>query len=101
MHDDLYLKVVKIKLLILLCEIIYKISYSVMSSTSVCLELLGINEVRDYQQQFIELIRQKSDAFIILPTGSGKSLAYQLAPFLTGKRLKFYSSLTALDATYR
>ncbi|MDE0087337.1 MAG: DNA helicase RecQ [Candidatus Poribacteria bacterium] len=51
-------------------------------STQTPLEILtnvfGHDQFRPFQEEIIELILSRQDAFIVLPTGGGKSLCYQL-----------------------
>ena len=56
---------------------------------------LGITSLRDHQKKVLEYVQAGMDCFVVLPTGSGKSLSYQLAPFLgsTGKLLVHFWSL--------
>lgn len=46
---------------------------------------LKIPSLSPHQEKALEIIKLKKDLFIILPTGSGKSLCFQLAPIVTGK----------------
>ena len=45
----------------------------------------GINEFRDHQKDIIHCTMSKIDAFVIMRTGGGKSLTYQLPALLEGR----------------
>ena len=38
----------------------------------------GYEAFRDHQQEIIETVLGGSDAFVLMPTGSGKSICYQI-----------------------
>ena len=48
------------------------------------LRKLNISELKDYQEEALKLMKADKDLCIVWPTGSGKSLVYQLAPFIQG-----------------
>lgn len=45
------------------------------------LQLLGVLELRDHQRESLIHIVNREDTVIVQPTGSGKSINYQLAPY--------------------
>eukprot|EP00794_Sanderia_malayensis_P002777 gene2777-3214_t len=44
---------------------------------------LGVENLREHQEESIHAVLQGKDVFISQPTGSGKSLIYQMLPFAT------------------
>ena len=56
----------------------FKVAFS-----KVC-ETFGLKNLREYQKQsIINIVEKKSDVFVNLPTGYGKSLIYQSLPQIT------------------
>ena len=45
------------------------------------LEATGYSELRDYQRKTIEAYLSGKDVFVSAPTGAGKSLTFELAPY--------------------
>ena len=46
------------------------------------LDTLGITQLRPHQLMICEALERKQDFCVVLPTGSGKSLPFQIAPYL-------------------
>ncbi len=46
---------------------------------------LKLSEFRDWQLQAVNTLLNGKDALVVQPTGSGKSICYQLPPFVTSK----------------
>ena len=44
-------------------------------------EAIGYSELRDYQKKTIQAYLSFRDLFVYAPTGSGKSLTFELAPY--------------------
>ena len=55
---------------------------SVQSTISYGLRLLGYSEARDAQRRVVEEYIAGRDVLMVAPTGSGKSLIFQIAPFV-------------------
>ena len=68
--------------------ILYNILYyntmnnSVQSAISYGLRSLGYSEAMDAQRRVIEAYMAGRDVLMVAPTGSGKSLIFQIAPFV-------------------
>ena len=46
-------------------------------------EMVGIRELNAYQREaIVQFVQKKTDVFVNLPTGYGKSLIYQAVPFV-------------------
>ena len=46
-------------------------------------EMFGIRELNTYQREaIVQFVQKKTDVFVNLPTGYGKSLIYQALPFV-------------------
>ena len=69
---------------------------SVDSIRSVLREVWGHDELRDLQEPAIRAALDGRDSLVVLPTGGGKSLCYQLPPLLTGKPTLVVSPLISL-----
>ena len=56
----------------------------------------GFDALRPMQQQAIEASLANRDSLVVMPTGGGKSLCYQVPPLITGKLSLVVSPLIAL-----
>ena len=56
----------------------------------------GFNEFKGEQEQVIETVLQGNDAFVIMPTGGGKSMCYQLPALMLEGTAIVVSPLIAL-----
>ena len=56
----------------------------------------GFDSVRPLQQEAISATLAHRDSLVVMPTGGGKSLCYQLPPLLTGQTTLVISPLIAL-----
>ncbi|KAH9716722.1 werner syndrome ATP-dependent helicase [Citrus sinensis] len=56
----------------------------------------GYSVFRPYQKDVIQRIIEKRDCLVVMATGSGKSLCYQLPPLVTGKTALVVSPLISL-----
>ncbi|KAH7564693.1 hypothetical protein JRO89_XS09G0007000 [Xanthoceras sorbifolium] len=63
---------------------------------SVLKKYFGYSEFRPYQEEVIGKIIEKSDCLVVMATGSGKSLCYQVPPLVTGKTAVIVSPLISL-----
>ena len=54
---------------------------SIAKAMKVALEATGYSELRDYQRKTIEAYLSRRDVFVCAPTGAGKSLTFELAPY--------------------
>ena len=54
---------------------------SIAEAMKVGLEATGYSELRDYQRKTIEAYLSERDVFVCAPTGAGKSLTFELAPY--------------------
>ena len=59
-------------------------------------ETFGLDSLRPLQREAILAAVHGRDALVVLPTGGGKSLCYQLPPLVTGKLTVVVSPLIAL-----
>jgi ATP-dependent DNA helicase RecQ len=56
----------------------------------------GFSELRPLQAQAIRAGLERRDSLVVLPTGGGKSLCYQVPPLVTGRTDVVVSPLIAL-----
>jgi hypothetical protein len=56
--------------------------YSIEEGIQHGLDKLGYQSLRDGQQEVIEAYLKGKDVFFCSPTGSGKSLCYEIAPYI-------------------
>src|SRR2546425_12922984 len=59
-------------------------------------EVFGFEQFRPLQGQVVDAILSRRDAFVLMPTGGGKSLCYQLPALLMDGLLVVISPLIAL-----
>ncbi|KAL7152126.1 hypothetical protein ABFS83_04G076400 [Erythranthe nasuta] len=59
-------------------------------------EYFGFSKFRPYQKEIVENILQGKDCLVVMATGSGKSLCYQVPPLITKKTAVVISPLISL-----
>ena len=59
--------------------------------------ILGYEKLRDFQKEGVAAVLKDQDVFVAKPTGSGKSLIFQLVPFATDFIHKFDSEGPGLN----
>ena len=55
--------------------------WSIAKAMKDALEATGYSELREYQRKTIEAYMSGRDVFVSAPTGGGKSLTFELAPY--------------------
>lgn len=58
--------------------------------------IFGFTEYREGQEESLNRLLMRKDSIVLLPTGSGKSLIYQLASFIVPGKIMIISPLTSL-----
>ena len=67
-----------------------------MSLTDQLKKFFGFNKFKGEQEQVIESVLQDDDTFVIMPTGGGKSMCYQLPALMSEGTAIVVSPLIAL-----
>src|SRR6056300_1540365 len=67
-----------------------------MSLTDQLKKFFGFNKFKGEQEQVIESVLQGDDTFVIMPTGGGKSMCYQLPALISEGTAIVVSPLIAL-----
>ncbi|XP_072998258.1 uncharacterized protein [Typha latifolia] len=63
---------------------------------SVLKRYFGYSQFRPYQREIIEKVLDGRDCLVVMATGSGKSLCYQIPPLITGRTAVVISPLISL-----
>ncbi|KAG0477517.1 hypothetical protein HPP92_014358 [Vanilla planifolia] len=63
---------------------------------SILKKKFGYSQFRPYQKEIIEKVLDGNDCLVVMSTGSGKSLCYQVPPLVTGKTAVVISPLLSL-----
>ena len=71
--------------------------YSIEEGIQHGLDKMGYQSLRDGQQEVIEAYLKGNDVFFCSPTGSGKSLCYEIAPYIFDFVLFGKNSVRAKD----
>ena len=71
-------------------------SHQVMDLQEALREYFGFNQFKDEQEDIIETVMRGEDSLVIMPTGGGKSLCYQLPALLMDGTAIIISPLIAL-----
>jgi ATP-dependent DNA helicase RecQ len=67
-----------------------------MSSLEILQSTFGYHDFREGQREIIDAVLSQQDVFAVMPTGSGKSMCYQLPPLVDGGLTLVVSPLLAL-----
>jgi ATP-dependent DNA helicase RecQ len=67
-----------------------------MSSFEILQSTFGYHDFREGQREIIDAVLGNQDVFAVMPTGSGKSMCYQLPPLVDGGLTLVVSPLLAL-----
>ena len=63
---------------LILSKFLSHFSHQMTSILKTLQRVFGLQEFRPFQQEIIEQVLGGGDAFVLMPTGGGKSLCYQL-----------------------
>ena len=69
-----------------------------MSAGEILSRVFGLKEFRGFQREVIETVAAGGDALVLMPTGGGKSLCYQIPALMRGGVAVVVSPLIALMA---
>ena len=67
-----------------------------MSVLEILRQTWGYDSLRPLQERAIQAVLERKDSLVVMPTGGGKSLCYQLPPLLTGELTVVVSPLISL-----
>ncbi len=87
-NNKRYRNIVKVKL--------KKLTFDEMSLEKYLKQYFGFDEFRSYQKEIVQAMLDQKDVIAVLPTGSGKSLCYQLPAIITEGTAIVISPLIAL-----
>jgi ATP-dependent DNA helicase RecQ len=68
-----------------------------MSTTSILQHYWGFDSLRPLQQEVVQAAIEGRDALVVMPTGGGKSLCFQLPPLLASGLTLVISPLISLS----
>ena len=73
-----------------------KDEYKICEHSGVIEKYFGFTTFKGYQEQIISSLLEGSDVFVLMPTGGGKSLCYQLPALMSEGTAIVVSPLIAL-----